>query len=203
MKTLVGVPMKSLPHSKTRLAEGMRPDQRAQLALNLFQRTQSFFATEFPSFERLVITPSREIGMSASVLGARVLVEPACLGLNAAAAGSLSWAQRHGFQRLLIVPADIPVWRRQEVRALLAEADTNDVVIARAHDGGTNALVFNLARVKHFDFRYGEASASRHEEVCRRAHLTYRVCRLPSICHDVDTVDDYFMLSPSLRQGQG
>lgn len=201
MTTLIGVPMKGLADSKTRLAPGIAPGSRAQLAFGLFERTQSFFATEFPSFERLVVTPSRSIAAGASDLGAHVLLEPRQEGLDVAAARCMSWAQARGFRRLLMVPADIPVWLRQEVHALLAEGRENDVVIARAHDNGTNALLFNLERVSAFDFRYGDASASRHEEACRRAQLTHRTCCLPFMSRDVDTLHDYMNLSPSLRQG--
>ncbi len=197
MRTLVAIPMKDARDSKTRLANALSDAERERLARSLFVRSQSFFATYFPHFSRLVVTPSEQMGQLASEAGAQVLKEAAATGLNQAAGAAFHWARRNGFDRLLIVPADIPVWLQHEVHALLQHGDSVDVAIARAHDGGTNGLLIHLARVAQFEFRYGSGSAQEHAQFCREAGMRSVVCHLPFIGRDIDTADDCLVMGES------
>lgn len=194
MKTLVAVPMKDPHDAKTRLAAALPPAARVRLALHLFHRSQDFFARHFPAFDRLVVTPSAEVARHAEGCGAQVLKETAASGLDAAAGAALRWARAAGYERLLLVPADIPVWLAGEVESLLQAGGATDVVIARAHDGGTNALLVDLRRVPHFEFRYGPDSARRHEQACLAAALRCVVAQLPFLGRDLDTADDCRLL---------
>jgi 2-phospho-L-lactate guanylyltransferase len=172
--------------------------ERERMSLALFERAQRFFRVQFPEFERLVVTPSSSIAALAKADGAAVLVEEGAPGLNSAARSSFDWARKAGFGRLLVVPADIPVWLRAEVDELLEEGARSPVVIARAHDGGTNALLIDLHLADRFDFRYGTDSASRHSESANAAGLGARTRTWPFLSHDIDTVADCLILSQKL-----
>lgn len=199
MKTLLVLPMKSAAQAKTRLSPAMSPQRRAHLALTLFDRAQNFFAAHFPQFDRLVVTPSQDIALRALQAGAQVLLEPAAQGLDPAAARALAWAQARGYERLLLVPTDIPVWLLREAHALLHMGTQADLVIARAHDGGTNALLLDLRRVRHFQFHYGPDSARRHARAAQMAGLRVHQCCLPFMSRDIDTPDDCLVMSHSLQ----
>ncbi|MES2999638.1 MAG: 2-phospho-L-lactate guanylyltransferase [Pseudomonadota bacterium] len=198
MKTVVAIPMKDAAESKTRLAGAMSAVQRERMALALFRRAQTFFAVQFPGFERLVVTPSPRIAAMATDAGAVSLMEQGPCGLNHAAGCAFRWAREHGFDRLLVVPADIPVWLRAEVDELLEHGRTHPLVIARAHDGGTNALLIDLTQAVHFDFRYGPDSASRHGQAAADAALCSTTRTWPFLSHDIDTVDDCLVLAQEL-----
>jgi 2-phospho-L-lactate/phosphoenolpyruvate guanylyltransferase len=198
MRTIVVVPMKDAAMSKTRLADVMPAADRERMSLALFERAQEFFRVQFPHFSRLVVTPSSSIAALAKIAGAAVLMEDGAQGLNSAALSSFDWACRAGFDRLLIVPADIPVWLRAEVDELLEEGTRYPVVIARAHDGGTNALLFDLACVNRFDFRYGPDSACRHSESANAVGVRARTRTWHFLSHDIDTVADCLILSQKL-----
>lgn len=185
---LVALPMKAFDQAKSRLSPAMAPAQRQRLSRALFGRTQAFFGACFPALDRLVVTPSQEVRAAALAGGAAVALEPSPQGLDAAAQQALDYASAHGYAQLLIIPGDIPVWLRTEVRALLALGERHEVVIARARDGGTNALLLRLPT--RFRCAYGEDSARRHADAARSAGLSVAVCQLPFMAHDIDRPQD-------------
>ncbi|VTU45353.1 2-phospho-L-lactate guanylyltransferase [Variovorax sp. PBL-E5] len=202
MKTVIAIPMKDTADAKTRLAPVLSPARRAHLALTLFDRAVDFFGASVPRAERVVITSSPSIATRARAAGAMVLSEGRAQGLNRAAAIALSWARANAFDRLVIVPADIPVWLFQEVEVLLTAMVERDVVIAAAHDEGTNALALNPARVGEFEFSYGIQSALKHEAVCLARGLSHETRRFPFLGHDIDTIEDCLVLSQSLLEAK-
>lgn len=195
MKTLVVVPMKDAAASKTRLAAAIPAAEREQMSLALFQRAQDFFRLQFPHFDRLVVTASSRISALSQMCGASVLMEESPAGLNAATQAGFVWARDAGFERLLVVPADIPVWLRAEVDELLEQGVHSPVVIARAHDGGTNALLLDLRRLERFDFRYGVDSARLHAAASKALGHEVTTRTWAFLSHDLDTVDDCLMLT--------
>jgi len=198
MRTVVAIPMKDPAESKTRLANALTAGQREKMALALFRRAQSFFGAQFPDFERLVVTPSPRIAAEATACSAMALIEGSPRGLNKAVQSAFIWAKARGFDRLLIVPADIPIWLRSEVDELLDDGQRFDVVVARAHDGGTNALLINLIRTDRLEFCYGLGSARRHADAASAAALSSITRQWPFLGHDIDTVGDCLVLSQKL-----
>ena len=185
---LVALPMKAFDQAKSRLSPAMAPAQRQRLSRALFERTLAFFGDCFPGMDRLVVTPSPQVRDTARACGAAVTLEPAPQGLDAAAQRAIDYAAEHGYRQLLIIPGDIPVWLRSEVQALLALGGRREVVIARARDGGTNALLLRLPTPLRC--AYGEDSARRHADAARSAGLSVAVCQLPFMAHDIDRPQD-------------
>ncbi|MDE5458943.1 hypothetical protein GWE18_40750 [Bradyrhizobium sp. CSA112] len=129
MRTVVAIPMKDPADSKTRLADALTATQREHLALVLIRRAQTFFATQFPDFERLVVTPSSRITSETTACNAVALLEKGTRGLNRAAQSAFMWAKKQGVDRLLVVPADIPIWLRSEADELLDDGRRHNVVV--------------------------------------------------------------------------
>lgn len=190
MKIAVAIMMKCPSQSKTRLAGSMDDEARMKIASSLFERTKAFFNECFPEFERLVITPCMNLFKECERSGWVALADVPGEGLSAAASRGLAWAHARGFDRLLLVPADVPGWTQYEVRELLRAGATNDVVIASSYDNGTNALLINLAAVQAFRFRYGRNSASRHALACQERSLRHLTLCLSGLAQDVDTIED-------------
>jgi len=187
-RILVAMPMKPFIDAKSRLAAAIAQPQRERLVQALFLRTQRFFASQFPEFDRLVVTPSAEVQRACWRVGARCLLESGLAGLNTAAARAVDWACIQGYDKVLVVPGDVPVWMRGEVGALLDVGRAHDVVVARAHDGGTNAVLLRLPTA--FEFRYGPDSAAAHLRGAHRAGLSAVTCQLPFLAHDIDVPAD-------------
>jgi len=193
MKTLVVIPMKAPEQAKSRLGSVLDAAQRQSLALCLFDRTLRFFQGVFPQFDLMVVTESASIALRAHTAGALVLHETRTDGLNAAATLALHHALTHGYKRLMIVPADIPVMLRNEVTQLLVLSEQYQVVIAEARDGGTNMLL--VTPPCDLTFQYGQGSALRHEMAAAAVGLCATRRYLPFIGHDIDTPADCLVLA--------
>ncbi len=196
-RTLVVMPMKPFAVAKTRLSAALSPTQRERLVRALFFRTQRFFATQFRGFDRLVVTPCSGVRVACDRAGATCLLEPGLDGLNAAAQRARVWATEQKYARMLLIPGDVPVWIRAEVNQLLDAAQQHDVAIARARDGGTNAMLMRLPSA--MAFCYGLQSAKRHADAAVAAGQTTVTCRLPFLAHDLDVPSDCLVLTAELR----
>ncbi|WP_207005479.1 2-phospho-L-lactate guanylyltransferase [Trinickia mobilis] len=199
MKTLVAIPMKDPLRAKTRLASVFETPERSRLAMALFERTLAFFHHACADFDVVVVTASETIARCAREGGAIVLREAGERGLNAAAARAAAYAGARSYGRLIIVPADIPIWLREEVEHVLTLSLRVNVALAEAHDGGTNMLIMTPPRP--FEFSYGTGSADLHEAAAHTHGLSVARCRLPFIGHDIDTPDDCLALVHHRRRG--
>lgn len=189
MKTLIAVPMKAYADAKTRLSGELDSRGRQRLAKVLFEYGQAFFSENYPRLDRLVVTPSSEVARAARRAGASALREPVgTVGLNAAVAMALSHARLRRYDRLIVLPADLAILKTDEFDALLALADRYDLVMARAHDGGTNALLLKLPNA--FTFCYGADSARRHLHQALELGMSAVAASLPFIGLDVDSPGD-------------
>jgi 2-phospho-L-lactate guanylyltransferase len=88
-----------------------------------------------------------------------------------------------------VVAADLPLLQPAEVRALVAAAPERGVAIARAKDGGTNALAMRPPAVLATLFGRPQ-SCREHEQAARQAGLEAVVLDLPGLAFDVDTPED-------------
>ncbi len=88
-----------------------------------------------------------------------------------------------------VVSADLPRITAADVRALVAATPERGMAIARALDGGTNAVSMRPAGAVMTHF--GEpSSASVHASVAADAGLVARILDLPGLAFDIDTPAD-------------
>ena len=91
--------------------------------------------------------------------------------------------------RQLVIPADIAELDRNEICNMLSRITTgNGVAIARAKDGGTNALL--CAPANAIPFCFGNNSAHRHAQLTRLSDLTCEVVDLEKLSADIDVPED-------------
>jgi 2-phospho-L-lactate guanylyltransferase len=110
-------------------------------------------------------------------------------GLNAALRQAQQVARSAGADSLLIVPADLPLLARADLKAILDAAVAAQVVIAP--DGaaeGTNALL--LAPPDGLDPRFGERSYASHRHAAELAGLTVAIVERRGFGLDLDTPED-------------
>lgn len=161
------IPVRAGPDAKRRLAHVLDAASRTDLVRRLFDHVAGVLSD----------TGLRVIALSPYPLDTYVEVwtdeRP---GLNAAVHAAL---EKCGAP-ILVVHADLPQLSVADVDALLY--NDADVVIARAHDGGTNGLL--LRRL--IEPAFGPASALAHARRGRDAGLTTRVVDIPGFMRDVD-----------------
>jgi len=183
------VPVRGLPAGKARLARLLTVDQRNRLVRAMLDDVvRALLAAE--SVDRVtIISRDAAARREADRLGADFLHQsPERSGLNAA----LRHAQEqfHDAGALLIVPADVPLVRPDDVNALVAAAEGPGarVSLAPAEDGGTNGLCLRPPSIVAPAF--GPDSAARHEQAATEARASFRLLRSERWALDVDWPED-------------
>jgi 2-phospho-L-lactate guanylyltransferase len=168
------VPLKALDQAKSRLAGALAAEERADLMRSLLDRVVA--AVREAGVERITVVTAEPID-GYEVWNDRGLAWNDAL---ATAADEIVTTPVVAF-----VSADLPCLRAEEVEELLEATPVRGIAIARALDGGTNAISMRppgLVRT-----RFGEAgSAAVHASLC----ADHVVLDLPGLAFDVDTPED-------------
>jgi 2-phospho-L-lactate guanylyltransferase len=181
------IPFKPAGARKTRLAGRLDERERDALSLALFDHVAAVLAAAPAVVEILVLAREKPLGWGHS------WIADAGRELNAELDAA---RQRLDVRRLIVIHADLPFVRPEDISALAAGADAGDAhaccahaccaVAPDSHGAGTNALA--LRDFPDFRFCFGAGSFALHVEA---AGERARIVALPGLSFDIDTVDDY------------
>jgi 2-phospho-L-lactate guanylyltransferase len=189
------VPVRSLEGGKSRLAERLDAEERAELVGRLLRTTIEALT---PHVDRVVVvSPDRDVLDLAAAAGAEPLLQRAG-GLNTA----LRLARRHaldlGADAVLVVPPDLPRVDEAEIERILATGDRAAavvVIVPDRHGTGTNALL--LAPPDVIDFSFGTGSRATHGAAADAAGADLVELDGP-LALDLDTPDDLLLAEGDL-----
>lgn len=183
IQTLIG--LKRLAVAKQRLMPQLSPAQRRDLMLAMLTHVTA-------------VARAAELGPVA--LATSEPEGPALatsLGVAAISDGGLPWNE--GLVHALLsveVPAavlylagDLPLITVSELLAIAEAAPRRGVVVARARDLGTNALLVTPPRVLEPMFGHTRSSEA-HQAASRELGLECVVVDIPGLALDVDTIED-------------
>lgn len=208
MTTWAVIPVKRLLESKRRLAHLLAPQARAELIANFLDNLLSVL-NDSPGIDRvLVVTDDPAVMRIAERHGAMLLVEENTAGLNAAVAAGAGLAAGSGATAMLVLPADLPFVRVEDIEEMLdplagrqfTSADgrpqTTDhgAIMALTGDEteeGTNALL--LAPPGDFNFHYGPGSFQAHLDEARARGRIAHIIDAPGLQFDLDTESDWLV----------
>jgi 2-phospho-L-lactate guanylyltransferase len=178
------VPLKRLLDGKSRLSSVLSAEEREEIMLRLVTRTIGVLRAS-EEIERIaVVTP--EMGLPERI-GVEAVVDRGTL--NASLGEGIVWAEAVRAERLLIVPADLPLLDAADVRALVAAARSSPgLVLAPTRDGGTGALLATPPRIAQPAF--GRDSCRRHRESAEQRGVPVRIVQRFAFSFDLDTVED-------------
>jgi 2-phospho-L-lactate guanylyltransferase len=204
MRTLAILPVKSFGAAKQRLADLLGQGSREALAQAMFSDVLAALRRA-KGLDAIAVVTDDPHAESAS-RGSRVLVlrDRNETGQSDATGIGIDHALECGFERVLLVPGDTPLLDPLEVDGLLtrASAERLDAVIVPDRAGtGTNALLLHPPNV--FAPSFGPGSLERHIEAASAAGINFRVERVRSLMHDVDTPDDLADLGLLLDERRG
>jgi 2-phospho-L-lactate guanylyltransferase len=191
MVTWALVPVKPFRRAKSRLAETLSAGERAAASREFLAHVLGVLAEAPEIAAALVVSRDEAALYLAAARGARGLLETPG-GLNHALDQGARLAAREGAEAVLVLPADLPVLAREDVRALLraGQGPGPTVVIAPdRHERGTNALLVRPPGLLRFAF--GDGSFARHQALARAAGAAVRVVRSPGTGLDVDVLEDW------------
>jgi len=184
------VPVKPLRRGKSRLSGTLDDSEREDLNRLLLERTVRTL-TELKEVEEVLVVSRDSSALAlARDLGARTVQEDGTPSLNTALRRATVVAQVYASRGVLVIPADLPLLRATDVKALLQRATDPPVVVIAPdrHRRGTNALLLAPADLIEYDF--GGNSFSRHCERARKAGARLEVVELPSLGLDLDLPED-------------
>ena len=184
------VPVKPLRSGKTRLAKVLTQEQRTDLNRRLLAHTVDTLKA-IPEIEHVLVVSRDPAALSlAREHGARTVKESGAPKLNVALTRATAIAKSYATHGILIVPADLPLIRPDDVRAMLKLADLPPVVVVAPdhHRNGTNALL--VCPVGLIEYEYGPGSFQRHCDRAVHAGARLEVCELPSLALDMDLPED-------------
>jgi 2-phospho-L-lactate guanylyltransferase len=174
------VPVKRLDEAKSRLAESLDPGERAELVQELLAHVLSVVS-------RAGVGPVTVVSAEHLELDGVPRFDDRSLPWNEALAAAMTEVVREPV--VVIVAADLPLVTHDDVRALLAATPECGLAIARAADGGTNAV--SMRPPGRVTTHFGEpGSAAVHERAAWMVGGDAHVLDLPGLAFDVDTPDD-------------
>ncbi len=184
------VPVKPLRTAKSRLSAVLTKDEREILSQQMLINTLDLLR-EVKEIERtLVVSRDTKALSIARKHGARTVTENGAPELNNALARATVVAQQYDISGVLVIPADLPLMRVDDVEKLIGRATDPPVVVIAPdrHGRGTNALLSSPPGLIEYDF--GTDSFERHVARAKAAGVRLVVCEIPSIGLDVDLPED-------------
>ena len=184
------VPVKALHESKSRLRDVLTPEQRVDLSREMLINTLRVLA-EVPEIKRtLVISTDPTVLALAQENGAEALEESGSPSLNKALIQSTAIAEDRQARAVLVLPADLPLIRAEDVRALIEAAPTYPVVAISPdrRRRGTNALL--VAPPGTIEYEFGPDSFERHVRSAKASGARVEIIELPTLGLDLDAPED-------------
>ena len=188
------VPVKPLRYGKSRLAGTLTEDQRTELNRALLQHTLETLSELKEVDGMLVVSRDPHALTVARSHGARTVQENGQPQLNTALKRATVVAQVYATRGVLVLPADLPLIKKEDILELIKRAANPPVVVIAPdrHGRGTNALLISPPGLIEYDF--GENSFQRHCERVKQAGARLEVVELPSLALDLDIPEDFELI---------
>lgn len=196
------VPVKPLLRAKSRLAELLTPNQRAQLAEEMLRRTLDVVGNMPQVAGTLVISRDSHVLSISREMGANTVQESGTPELNNALMRATQVLNGWRAGAVLVLPADIPLINAEELAEIvvLGQRARSVVLVPDSHEDGTNVL---LARPPAaFSYAYGPQSFHRHQQLARLAMMDVKLYRSERLALDIDTPADWALYQGYVAAGQ-
>ena len=192
------IPMKPLSEGKTRLAQQLTVDQRAELAAGMLRRVIAAIKGASIEFFWVVGGDDRVRRMTRNLDG--IWFEEMGRNLNDTVTKGFEKAYHEGHSALYL-PGDLPFIKPSDVISLLrsSERGTNVTLAPSRRDGGTNGIV-----VPHgipFLPELGQRSFAKHLSQAASKEISVSISYSQGLAFDLDTIDDlesYEHMEPGL-----
>ena len=191
--------MKRFDAAKQRLAAGVDPERRRELAAAMLADVLEAIGGA-RAVERLIVVTGDPVAQElAAEVDAEVVPDPEDTGHVEAALAGIARAEVESAERVVLLAGDCPLLDPRELDRLLTGVPGSYVgIVPDRHGTGTNALL--LSPPSAIVPAFGEGSRDRHVEAARAAGLPFGLEELPSIELDLDTPGDVIALTRELAK---
>jgi 2-phospho-L-lactate guanylyltransferase len=174
--------------------------ERQALVLFCLSRVLQALQEAATVHERIVVGRDEAIQRFAREMGAGWIEDPGW-DLNESLRQGFAQALARGADACLFLPADLPLLTAQEVDNLVhLSQGLSRLVLAPAHDGGTNAIL--APQAVPFQPQMGEGSFARHLAEARQVGAAVEVYSSTGLALDIDTPKDLLRLQERLPHWQ-
>ena len=193
------VPVKSLTVGKSRLDAVLSSEQRTALVEAMLEDVLAALKASAAVARTFVVTPDPHIDRIARSFGAEVLRETVAGGYCRSVKDSALRLEELGAERLLVIPADVPLIEPAEIAAVVLACESNPSValVPATADGGTNAICAFPPNA--IDFRFGERSFEAHCAAARERGIAPRILALLGFALDIDRPADLRALANAMK----
>lgn len=184
------VPIKPLRRGKSRLASVLSDEDREQLNQTMLIRTiqclkeiDEIDQTLIVSYDPTALTLSRDYGV-------KTIQESRKTNINKALRKGTLAAQAFNVSSILIIPADLPLIKADDIRGLLNKSQEQPEIIITPDRrlNGTNALYINPVGILDYDF--GLWSFKKHIEQAERKNIRVEIYNNDRLSFDLDMPED-------------
>lgn len=203
--TIVVIPVRGLHGGKSRLASRLDPDQRATLIASMASQTIDAVARSGVAESIIVVSrdPDLLLRLQGDTNQAELVPQHAqSIGLNAAIDLGRREALDRNAERLLVLSADLPLITSRAITDVVTGGERAGVMLGTDGAGlGTNALALRgTSLISRFTFQFGPDSRRLHRREAERLGADVVERDDSEIALDLDTPDDWAMLSGEMRQ---
>jgi len=185
------VPVKPLRRGKSRLSGILSEDERTTLNQTMLINTLKTLK-QVGEIETVLVVSRDPAALSiAREYAAKTVLEDGSPELNTALRRAASVAQAYFANKILVLPADLPLIKANDIEEFLQHSsDSPEVVIApdRRRDG-TNALLIHPAEL--IEFKYGPGSFGTHLKLAENAGAKIKVVESDVFGLDLDLPEDW------------
>ena len=191
MKIYAIVPVKSLDHSKSRLATILNNSERCELSNLLLHNTVVCLEKISEISEILVVASDRRVEQIVKNYNAKFIKEEKDNGVNSAVAIADHYSLEHGADSTLVIPQDLPLLRPNDISIICKEGEIYKkcvLICPSLRFDGTNALL--RKPVLSMGTAYDNHSFAMHLRTARDLGAVTKIFLFQSIMIDIDGIDD-------------
>jgi len=203
MSAAAVIPVKPIDRALGRLAPVLSPAERRELQTAMLTDLLEACRHSIAVTHTFVVTADAAVSELSRSSGASVLLDHVPpRGMNPAVAVGQAEAEDRLIDAVLILTADLPLVRAEDLDRILAELRPGrGAVLVPSRDGtGTNALA--IAPPFGIASRLGANSRALHELALVNAGIEVCQLEMPSLALDVDTPDDLLVLAMCEHTGR-
>ena len=188
------VPVKSFAEAKSRLSDCLDNSARKTLVLAMLEDVLAALSLVDEIDNVLMVSSEPQALELASAYDALIMQEPVDSGLNAAVKKAAGYLIQQGIDKMLVLPADIPLISSVEIRELVdqgsnfSDEESSLVLVSDQSAEGTNAMLVSPPDL--IEFRYGDHSYQHHRQQIIKLNAKLFLPDFPSFALDIDTPDD-------------
>ncbi|MEM3088634.1 MAG: 2-phospho-L-lactate guanylyltransferase [Candidatus Bathyarchaeia archaeon] len=183
------IPVKTLSKSKRRLSSVLSLDERQMLTLSMFEDVLRSMTISQVIDRVVVISPDLAVSKLAECYDVDVIAEKTLRGMNSAVGEAIEYSLSEGAQKVLVVPADIPLVASRDLEEIISLGKDVSVVISPSKsERGTNALLLSPPNI--IPTSYGQNSFKLHINAAMRRGIQPEIYRSKRVALDIDTPED-------------